>query len=134
MRFACSIALLFAACGGADEFVPIDAPTVVDVAQIDADQSIRRCDQIDATGVTSGTIDALVTQYDGRPCGGPLEGGISGALHECGYGTSLFVCGQSSGLYQFGCACEGTALHCSNGEAIKAQQEMLCGDAGVDAP
>ncbi len=136
MRFAFLITvLLIAACGGADELIPIDAPTVVDVAQIDADLSIRRCDQIDATGLTSGTIDALVTQYDGRPCVAPLEGGIPSQLHECGYGGSLTVCGQSSGLRQFGCACNSGALDCSNGEAIKAAAEMTCGgDAGVDAP
>lgn len=104
----------------------------VDAAEVDAPATIRACRDIDATGLTSATIDELVARYTGRPCIAPLEGGISSLQQECQYGALLTVCGQSSGLSQFGCRCSfGGQLTCSNGETIKADQERLCGDAGV---
>ncbi|MBK9034661.1 MAG: hypothetical protein IPL61_25915 [Myxococcales bacterium] len=97
----------------------------------DTTDPIRACTEIDATGITSATIDQLVARYQGQACVEPLAGGISGLLQECQYGTSLTVCGGSSGLSQFGCSCSGGHLTCSNGEAIKEAQERLC-DAGVN--
>lgn len=121
MRSLVVLILVLAGCGD-EHGPPIDA---------DDTQVIRSCDDIDASGLTSATIDALVAMFDGRPCQAPLEGGIPGLLQECQYGQTLFVCGQSSGLSQFGCWCPGGLLSCSNGERIKQQQELLC-DAGVD--
>lgn len=110
---------------GADGAPVIDAPpAVIDASQISA------CSDIHAEGLTSATIDALVAEYNGLPCTSPLEGGIASLQHECGYGAYLFVCGQSSGLHQFGCMCADDHLFCSNGEEIKRQQELLCGDGG----
>lgn len=113
-----------AACDDEDR-PPVDAPGTA---------PITACADIDAAGLTSDTIDGLVAAYNGRACQGPLAGGTSGSLQECHYGEYLFVCGQSAGLWQFGCTCGGDQLSCSNGERIKAGQEALCADGGVDAP
>lgn len=92
---------------------------------------IRACDDIDVTGMTSANIDTFVAMYEGRPCERPLEGGISGLQQECQYGATLTVCGQSSGLSQFGCSCGfENRLSCSNGERFKEGQERLC-DGGM---
>lgn len=95
----------------------------------DAGDPIRACSEIDETGLTRANIEEFVARYQGQPCVAPLVGGIPGLLQECQYGTSLTICGGSSGLSQFGCSCGDGRLHCGNGEAIKEQQERLC-DAG----
>ena len=96
-----------------------------------AGDPIRACAEIDATGLVSATIDQFVARYQNQPCVAPLAGGVTSLLQECQYGGSLTVCGGSSGLSQFGCSCSGGRLTCSNGEAIKEQQERLC-DAGAN--
>lgn len=131
-RAACLPALLFLSLAACDDGGGDDLPLVIDATDSPSASVIDSCTDIDATGLNSANIDTFVAAYHGRPCTQPLEGGITGLLQECQYGDYLWVCGQSSGLSQFGCSCSGGALHCSNGEEIKRQQERLCGDGGMD--
>jgi hypothetical protein len=125
--FALVAMLAVAACG--DDH---GGPTPLDAPGSGSGSAIRACDDIviDETGLTLASIDVLVTMFDGRACVAPLEGGIPSLNQECQYGAYLFVCGQSSGLSQFGCSCTGGSLECSNGERIKEGQERLC-DGGM---
>jgi hypothetical protein len=93
---------------------------------------IDSCDDIDASGLSSGTIDSLAAKYEGMPCTSPLQGGDPGMLQECGYGGDLLVCGQNAGLWEFGCSCWTDSLSCTNGAEVKAAQERLCADGGSD--
>ncbi len=122
---AVALALVaLAACGDSSSSRTVDAAT--------GGPAIAACADVDATTLTSATIDDLVARYQGRACTSPLAGGDRGLQQECQYGAQLSVCGQSAGLAQLGCRCEEGGLFCSNGEAIKAGQERLCGDAGVE--